>query len=88
MIADVREIKRFADAAALFEQVGETSADDDETIAVITTLAEHGEWSAIDVLYINGGKNVVAEFMLESTFNITIDKLNELADEFGYERVK
>ena len=87
MKVKVIELERFADAAALLDQVGDNSSDDSTTIETITTLANDGEWSAIDTLFIQGGADTKAEYMVESVFDISMETLNGLADAHGFERV-
>ncbi len=87
MSIKVIELQRFATALTLYDQVGENvTAEESADIEKIDILASNGEWSALELLYAEGNEKTAKEMVL-SFSGISIESLNELADEFGYMRV-
>ncbi|NOR58055.1 MAG: hypothetical protein GQ474_05980 [Sulfurimonas sp.] len=82
-----REIALFCNMVALYDQVGEVKVWETEKIEVIETLSNNAEWTAINALFSTDDEHDNAEGMFCEHFGLSLEKLNELADEFGYQRM-
>lgn len=80
------QIDKFYDMVCLYEYVGELTRADDHNIEVIQQLYGNDEFSSINVLFNEEGYELADEVFV-ALFGVTVLRLNELADEFGFARV-
>lgn len=81
-----KQIDIFYDMACLYEYVGELKIGEQDIIEDIQKLYGCDEFNAIDVLY-NEECYDNADDAFDALFGIDIERLNELADECGYQHV-
>jgi len=83
-----KEIKLFYEMCSLYEQVGELTIDEDSTLQVIIKLGDNFQFDSIEILYNEDMKFKTGKDLFKYYFDLSFFKLNQLANEFGYEKVK
>lgn len=84
---DIMKIQKFAEMAELYAEVGyNVPSHSTEEVGKISKLNDACEYSAIDLLYNEDGKET-SEEMLMDNFGVSLGQINEWADEVGYKRV-
>jgi len=81
------QVIRFTDMVNLLDQVGDLTLMDEDNIEQINTLAYDEQFEAIESLY-NDEDYDTAEDLLEEVFGVDLTTLNNLADDFGFMRIK
>ena len=82
------ETKLFYKMACMYEQVGELTIDNDAALTTIIKLGEKNNWKAINTLFNEYNEFYSGEDLFTYYFDITLHRLNLLADEFEFQRIE
>lgn len=85
---DKKQVKIFADLVGLYDQLCEVYVTEMDDIETIENLAYAEEWSAIEALFNEDEEYSTGPEMFEELFGKTLNQMNELCDQHGYQRIE